>query len=613
MPNNSVPVLFFGKRKQMVDISRFNSMYLQAKVPEIFTIAKKATSVDDLRVSLARLANDMMFETFDDYAAFTVGSVMRVRDCAKVLIRLLTRRSEDKAQFSVAQAIMDIAQDIARPDLTPAFYAELLHLFLGLQGRGPGKALADLHLIPIRYKNREAAIERSRQLDELHTEVERHAAKFVSGLTDDSIQRRRARQQRIIGHLGGSEDDWNDWTWHIRHILREADDIARLLNITDAEYKAIKMARANNIPFGITPHYLSLMDDDPETGRDRAIRAQVIPPVSYVEKMTDAEKFGHCLDFMRESDTSPTDLITRRYPSICIFKPFNTCPQICVYCQRNWEIDDAMEPGALAPENKILEAVEWIRAHPAIHEVLITGGDPLAMDDNEITKILDLVADIPTVERIRIGSRTPVTLPMRITDSLADILARYREPGRRQVAVVTHVQHSYEVSPETVTAVDRLKRKGISVYNQLVYTFFISRRFEAAFLRRLLAKTGIDPYYTFNTKGKEETVEYRVPMARLLQEQKEEVRLLPGLSRTDEAVFNVPGLGKNYLRASIHRDLISILPDGSRLYEFHPWEKNISDAALTHLSEDVPILDYLIRLDQIGENVQDYDTIWYYY
>ena len=120
----------------MIDISRFNSMYLQAKVPEIFTIAKKATSVDDLRISLARLANDMMFETFDDYAAFTVGSVMRVRDCAKVLIRLLTRRSEDKAQFSVAQAIMDIAQDIARPDLTPAFYAELLHLFLGLQGRG---------------------------------------------------------------------------------------------------------------------------------------------------------------------------------------------------------------------------------------------------------------------------------------------------------------------------------------------------------------------------------------------------------------------------------------------------------------------------------------------
>jgi lysine 2,3-aminomutase len=597
----------------MIDISKFSPTYLQVKAPEIFTIARKMTSTDDLRLSLARLANDMMFEAFDDYDVFTEGSVMRVRDCAKVMIRLMTRRSDDKSKFSVAQAILDIAQEKDRPDLTPAFYAELLYLFLGLQGRGPGKALADLHLIPSRYEHREAAVERSLQLDELHAEVELRLKKFVSGLDEESVSRRQRRRRRIIEYFQASEEDWNDWDWHIRHILRDAEDIARLLELTDSEYKAIKKARDNGIPFGITPHYLSLMDDEPAEGRDRAIRAQVIPSLNYVEKMAEAEKFGHCLDFMLESDTSPIDLITRRYPSICIFKPFNTCPQICVYCQRNWEIDDAMEPGAMASEKRIDAAIQWIRSHPAIHEVLITGGDPMAMTDDEIDRILGLVADIPTVERIRIGTRTPITLPMRITDALAGILARYREPGRRQIAVVTHAQHSYEITPETVAAVDRLKKRGISVYNQLVYTFFTSRRFEAAFLRRILTKIGVDPYYSFNTKGKEETTEYRVPIARLLQEQKEEARLLPGLSRTDEAVYNVPGLGKNYLRANSHRDLISILPDGSRLYEFHPWEKNISNAAKTHLSEDVPILDYLYKLDAIGENIHDYGTIWYYY
>ena len=597
----------------MIDISKFNPKFLQAKVPEIFAIAEKMTSVDDLRAGLARLANDMMFEVFDDYDIFTQGSVTRVRDCAKVIIRLMTRRSEDKANFSVAQAILDIARGKDRPDLTPAFYAELLYLFLGLQGRGPGKALTDLHLIPSHYEKREAAIERSRQLDDLHAEVELRLAKFVTGLDAPSVQRRRERRRRILQHLQGSEDKWNDWRWQIENILRDAKDIARMLNLSDSEYKAIEMARSNGIPFGITPHYLSLMDDQPADGRDRAIRAQVIPSLAYVEKMTEAEQFGHCLDFMLEADTSPIDLITRRYPAICIFKPFNTCPQICVYCQRNWEIDDAMEPGAMAPAKKIDEAIEWIRSHPAIHEVLITGGDPLAMTDNEIEQILDRIAEIPTVERIRIGTRTPVTLPMRITDHLADILGRYRQPGRRQIAVVTHAQHSYEITPETLTAVSRLREKGIPVYNQLVYTFFTSRRFEAAFLRRTLTKIGIDPYYTFNTKGKEETMEYRVPIARLLQEQKEEARMLPGLSRTDEAVYNVPGLGKNYLRANIHRDLISILPDGSRLYEFHPWEKNISNVAKTHLSEDVPILEYLIKLDAIGENIHDYETIWYYY
>jgi lysine 2,3-aminomutase len=202
---------------------------------------------------------------------------------------------------------------------------------------------------------------------------------------------------------------------------------------------------------------------------------------------------------------------------------------------------------------------------------------------------------------------------MRLTEQLVALLARYREPGRRQISVVTHVQHPYEVTPDLAAAVSRLRDAGISVYNQLVYTFYISRRFEAAYLRRLLSLIGIDPYYTFNSKGKEETLDYRVPLARLLQEQKEEARLLPGLSRTDEAVYNVPGLGKSYLRASSFRDLISILPDGSRLYEFHPWEKNISSFTATHICRDIPILDYLLRLEASGEDLGDYETIWYYF
>ena len=107
--------------------------------------------------------------------------------------------------------------------------------------------------------------------------------------------------------------------------------------------------------------------------------------------------------------------------------------------------------------------------------------------------------------------------------------------------------------------------------------------------------------------------DYRVPIARLLQEQKEEARLLPGLSRTDEAVFNVPGLGKNYLRARQSRNLLSLLPDGSRVYEFHPWEKNITRAIETYVGTDVSILEYLERLEAIGEDVKRYQTIWYYY
>ena len=88
--------------------------------------------------------------------------------------------------------------------------------------------------------------------------------------------------------------------------------------------------------------------------------------------------------------------------------------------------------------------------------------------------------------------------------------------------------------------------------------------------------------------------------------------MLPGLTRTDEAVYNVPGMGKNYLRAKQHRDLLTILPDGTRVYEFHPWEKNITRNISTHTGQDVPILDYLQRLEEVGEKTEDYGSIWYY-
>lgn len=316
---------------------------------------------------------------------------------------------------------------------------------------------------------------------------------------------------------------------------------------------------------------------------------------------------------MGEEDTSPCDLITRRYPAICILKPYNSCPQICVYCQRNWEIDDVMASGAFAGMERIETAIQWLHDHPAIHEVLITGGDPLAMGNETLAAILAKVAEIPTVERIRIGSRTLVTLPMRISEGLAGLLGQYREPGRREVAVMTHIQHPYEITPETAAAVNRLRLHGIPVYNQLVYTYYASKRFEAAALRRHLRLIGVDPYYTFNTKGKDETLAYRVPIARLLQEQQEESRLLPGLARTDEAVFNVPRQGKNYLRDRGYRNLLTILPNGSRMYEFHSWERKVSQEATTFTTTDVPLLDYLERLQKDGESISDYETIWYYF
>ncbi len=216
------------------------------------------------------------------------------------------------------------------------------------------------------------------------------------------------------------------------------------------------------------------------------------------------------------------------------------------------------------------------------------------------------------VLRIRIGTRTPVTLPQRITESLVRAITRFHEPGRREILIVTHFEHPTEITPEAMQAVQRFRLFGVEVYNQLVFTYYNSRKFETAALRQQLRLIGVTPYYTFNAKGKEETDLYRVPIARLLQEQQEEARLFPGTVRTDEIVFNVPRLGKNYLRAGQNRDVIAILPDGRRVYEFHPWEKKLA-LMDTYVYTDVSIYRYLRRLKADGEQPGDYRSIWYYY
>ncbi len=236
----------------------------------------------------------------------------------------------------------------------------------------------------------------------------------------------------------------------------------------------------------------------------------------------------------------------------------------------------------------------------------------MVMGDSVLAEVLSRLASIRHIRRIRIGTRLPVVLPMRFTEACIEMLHSFHVPPRRELCIVTHFEHSTEVTPEAMRAVQLLRRQGMAVYNQQVFTFENCRLFETVALRLALKQIGVDPYYTFNTKGKEETAHFRVPIARILQERKEEARLMPGIDRTDEPVFNIPGLGKNHLRAWQHHNLVTITPRGERVYEFHPWEKNISTAS-TYLYKDVPIADFLLRLEASGEDPSEYASIWYYF
>ncbi|MEE8398165.1 MAG: KamA family radical SAM protein [Desulfobacterales bacterium] len=598
-----------------------NSNQIQRKLDDIFTMAPSLKEIilsdDSLNVKRRKfrsVLSNQLLATFDDDPSIPPLEWVLTRDAIRVFRMVLSSRSEKLAGYSFLKYINDL---LHHPDLAglPApstgFFRELEHLLRGIMGKTG--VYSDKIPTFIKYEGKKAARLRSADLSRMARTVDRFVDRYPCGLDEAVIGQRRLNTHRILKHFKATDGQWDDWKWQLAHTIGDADLLASLVKITDEEHGAVASANAHNLPFGITPYYLSLMDNETSRNRDYAIRAQVIPSLYNVSKTVELRKdetFSQ--DFMLERNTSPIDGITRRYPKIVILKPFLTCPQICVYCQRNWEVEGIHSSQAALSEEKLERAVQWIADVPEISEVLITGGDPLMLSDATIRKLLLRLSKIQHVERIRIGTRSLVTLPQRITDTLVRDISRFHVPGKREILIITHFEHPYEVTPQAMEATQKFRRAGISVYNQLVYTFYNSRKFEAVALRKKLRSIGVSPYYTFSTKGKEETDDFRVPIARLLQEQKEDARLVPGSVRTDETVFNVPGLGKNYLRADQHHDVISILPDGRRVLEFHPWEKKLS-LVDTYIYTDVSIHDYLKRLRAGGENLSHYKTIWYYY
>ncbi len=588
--------------------------------PDIYETLKASPDLEAARdglYSYLEKAERVIFDVDNDLHILEKATV---RECIRVFKSIIGPINERRTEFSALDCLWKLAcerRGELKSEVSVGFLEEFINLFRGVRGKSNiylenGEVKREVPEF-LRMKGREAANLRMETLDDLGATVTKYFKKYPSGLEKEVVAWRGANRKRILRYFKGVDSDWDDYVWQLKHVVKEAKPLIDLIELTVEQKETIKKAVDKRVPFGITPYYLSLMDSKLAIAYDHAVRAQVIPPKEYVDQMAEHRtERGLLFDFMGEHDTSPTDLVTRRYPIVAILKPFNTCAQICVYCQRNWEIDSCLDVKAMASTEAVDHALAWLDEHPCIGDVLITGGDPLVMNDRQLRRIMEVLAAKDQVYRIRLGTRTPVVLPMRWTDSLMRMLEEFHCPPRREIAVVTHFEHSYEVTPEAMEAVQKIRRAGMGVYNQEVFTIENSRRFETAKLRRDLKSIGVDPYYSFNAKGKEETRRYMVPIARILQERKEEARLLPGLDRTDESVFNVPRLGKNHLRAWQDHRLVMILPTGSRVYEFHPWEKNIS-VVPPYNYVDVPIYDYLEELAARGENIRDYRTIWFYY
>ena len=581
-------------------------------------LLKESKTLESSRNKVARYIEAREWTYSCDLGEIENWDYVLFKEVIRTLKNLISPRNERIAGTSALEHIWQAAIN-GDSDVSDDFIAEFIHFFKALKMKAdvyPSRLMEGIEIPNFdQYEGRAAGRMRSDYLDRMAERMDRYLKRHNSGLDPWIAAKRDENRRRILDYLGSSKDDWEDWHWQFRNVfkdLRGLESIESLIQLETRHKEAIKLALENHVPFGVTPYYLHLMDIEP-SDQDYAVRRQVFPPLSYVQNMIAHRKDKKwAFDFMKEADTSPVDLITRRYPRVAIIKPYESCPQICVYCQRNWEISSPLMASALASREKIDAALQWFSEHEGMMDVLLTGGDPLVMDDSMIDAILSRLSEIPHIKSIRVATRTPATVPQRITEELCEAMAQYQELGRRNLCLVTHFMHPYEVTPETVAAIKRIKATGIEVYNQQVFTFANSRKFETSALRIVLKQIGVDPYYTFNMKGKTEMEEYSVPIARILQERKEEARLLPGIFRTDEPVFNVPGLGKDHLRAWQNHELIAITPEGRRMYSFLPWEKNIAQVK-PYIYTDVSIYRYLKRLKDRGEDPEDYRSIWYYY
>jgi lysine 2,3-aminomutase len=307
----------------------------------------------------------------------------------------------------------------------------------------------------------------------------------------DMTEKFNENKKRILQILGAADKDWNDWKWQLENRITSVHILAKLVSLTDEEIEGISQVE-EKYRWAISPYYASLMDpNNPEC----PIRKQSIP--SSLELYSPGKT-----DPMAEEFTSPAPAITRRYPDRLIINVTNQCAMYCRHCQRRRNIGE----NDCHTNLKDLEAaIDYIRKHEEIRDVLITGGDALMLSDATLDWLLTELDNISHVEIKRLGTRALVTLPQRITAELCSIFEKHHP-----LYINTQFNHSKEITETAAEAADMLTRSGIPLGNQAVLLKGINNNPYA--MKRLsheLLKIRVRPYYIFQAKRVKGTTHFR--------------------------------------------------------------------------------------------------------
>ena len=293
---------------------------------------------------------------------------------------------------------------------------------------------------------------------------------------------------------------WKDWRWQMRERVSTVEQLGRYLRLSEAQRAQIRAAGAQ-YRWSITPYYASLMDpDDPAC----PLRLQQVPSVQELH-----DDLG-LPDPLAELDNSPVDAVVHVYPDRVAFKITNVCPTYCRYCFREYFVGNHDEHHTRA---KLQQGIDYIARTRAIRDVLVTGGDPFLFSDERLDDLLGRLRAIDHVEIIRFGTRTPCTLPQRITPELCRILARHHP-----LWLNTHFNHPRELTPEAARACDLLLGAGIPLGNQTVLLKGVND--DVGVMRALihgLLRMRVRPYYVFQCQLLAGTAHLRTSIERGLE------------------------------------------------------------------------------------------------
>lgn len=294
------------------------------------------------------------------------------------------------------------------------------------------------------------------------------------------------------------DQEWNDWKWQVRNRIETLEDLKKYVTLTKEEEEGV-MKSLKTLRMAITPYYLSLIDNN---NPNCPVRRQAIPTAAELHQ-ADAD----LLDPLHEDEDSPVPGLTHRYPDRVLFLITDMCSMYCRHCTRR---RFAGQNDHESPKERIQAGIDYIARTPEVRDVLLSGGDALMVSDNMLESIIERLRAIPHVEIIRIGTRTPVVCPQRVTDDLVNMLKKYHP-----IWLNTHFNHPNECTEETTEACAKLANAGIPLGNQSVLLRGVNddTRVMKELVHRLVMMR-VRPYYIYQCDLSMGLEHFRTPVSK---------------------------------------------------------------------------------------------------